>query len=177
MSDLAPLQHFAGWASVAVPSGAPVKAVAQLALQGVTTAEPIAYYDGRLYVPLVSQAVLDAAAAVVRADPVRETTRVVSVLPVAFLTVLAAMPAPEGSPAGIEDAEDAVSAAVQSMPKPFRIAWARSVRILRADLVTLGPSLGWNEAMIDGVLLQAARLPGAGPVYERVPRAFTPPAP
>lgn len=161
---------FDSWANVEVSAGAPVDAVAKTALKGATSPDSPVYSGGRLYVPVVSQATLDAALATVRASAVRPTYRVVSVLPVAFLTVLASMPAPAGSPAEIEDAEDAVSAAVQAMPKPFRLAWERSVRIFRTDLVELGPALGWQEAMIDAVLARAAGLPGSDAQWEQVPR-------
>ena len=102
-------------------------------------------------------------------------TRVSSVLPVAFRTVLSQMPAPPGSPEGVEDAEDAVTAAVATMPKPFRIAWEYSVLIKRADLVQLGPGLGWDEETIDAVLGTAAALPDSGTILETVP-VVPPPA-
>jgi hypothetical protein len=96
--------------------------------------------------------------------------RVASVSAVSFLTVLSMMPAPEGSPPGITDAEAAVEALVSTMPKPVQIAWRRAGRMERADLIAMSGASGiWTAEAVDAALAAAAALPGSGPVTEPIP--------
>lgn len=94
-------------------------------------------------------------------------TRVIySLLPVALRRALRATPAPEGS----GNALDYVLAALATPGmEDARDAFEYMVRAERADMVSLGAALGFEEEAIDAVLALAATYPGADAISGPAP--------